>query len=1365
MLTDLFGEEDDTPGGGFSAPDGKERLSVERTNPPRNETNLCGLANQGATCYLNALLQTLHFTPEFRQELFKLGRKEIGQCPPDATKHCKEYRLIPIQLQRLSARLLLADEQCISTAFLTDSFGWSDNEELFQHDVDEMNRILFSAIEHSLQNTTGSQIISTIYHGSFVNQIKCKNCSACREIKEDFLHIPVTVVGLHSLEESLHKQFVLTETLEGDNKYHCGSCDQLVDAVKRCHLRHLPPILSLALMRFQYDFVRNERYKETGKFSFPQLLDMSQFVDSVTEGAGPLSSDAHYELFSVVIHSGSTYGGHYKTYIRDIQNLGNWVPPEEEKILVPASKDDSNPSGYANYTNAIDLISAIISRIKTPATPSQICDALRHDTGISWSQRFKSTHGTFMKFMKKHPDVFVVDGAQKVSLNPNFVPDNQQEMSFVTSVCDTPSNDSTTLNNSQSSQTNGYLSPMDTSMSEPGNAPRPDPVESPASKKMKRQSPVCPPPGYRWFEINDRCVRPIHEKSITTMYGGKESAYMLFYRQSSIQLPESALNRPEAWLQDSWIAEVAEYNVKLMKQREEYEIHLNSICLYLHFATTYCYIDNRLQYVPVDDSDTSGCLLTITVDRRNPMAVLREEILSQSNPDLLPEGVKFVLHEIRDLPGGFHLYDRIPTEEDCEIKKHLNDNDHLFLWNGHDVHGIIPPIGSDSEPILITFTYPDPTDEYGKKDEEVTRQKDTLLSDIRAELLFKCDIPPTQSVLTFIKDSSYESGTRSKGNLTPVPLPPNKDNQTLSQLGIENGSQIIADRKGKKIITSQVVDERNNTLHLRIEDRCTPIANLASTYRTFSVDIMCDEHISILKEAILTKIDPANCTEGVRLRIEDASKGLCPPIHEDQTLKEAGINKNKKIIVEKGTPPSATQITISYHVSPISDDLDAREVILEDSATVGQCLAVIVANADLTGGWHLRKTNWCGEAAEILEDEEKTLDDAGVRDGGYLLVEEGRLPPKGFVRLEIFQLVPFPEGSGPSIESRRLEMTELNSNIELYLAKCKKEKDTKDVSVDVAKEKDSNKNREQLNDTVTKCNYVPRETDLIQIYPPLQHEIRFIDQIDISLTDTLDDLKLQIMTLGILDMQVPIASCLRVQEVVEGRTQRVLKDGQHTLKKFKLVSGSKLAVCPMNEGQIFPNSCLILNLALHVPTGEPGGHFLPPNEIVFDSTESSSPTALLQCISTHTNIPLVYLRVAKYRMDKFEWIPVREPPSTPRKKRKNKTSPPKPSVRNPPFNMKDNDLIGVKDIRLEDQDRLNEWYLEWDHVGLKLLIAIKEEKRRKRSNKGKDVFASDFGSRTKRAEVIPVIKFGDFSNYEPMDTELNGEIMEVPKDI
>eukprot|EP00483_Globobulimina_turgida_P011269 UN11291 len=41
-------------------------------------SSFVGLKNQGATCYLNSLIQTLFLTPEFRQELFSLTPNEVG---------------------------------------------------------------------------------------------------------------------------------------------------------------------------------------------------------------------------------------------------------------------------------------------------------------------------------------------------------------------------------------------------------------------------------------------------------------------------------------------------------------------------------------------------------------------------------------------------------------------------------------------------------------------------------------------------------------------------------------------------------------------------------------------------------------------------------------------------------------------------------------------------------------------------------------------------------------------------------------------------------------------------------------------------------------------------------------------------------------------------------------------------------------------------------------------------------------------------------------------------------------------------------------------------------------------------------------
>ncbi len=46
-----------------------------------------------------------------------------------------------------------------------------------------------------------------------------------------------------------------------------------------------------------------------------------------------------------------------------------------------------------------------------------------------------------------------------------------------------------------------------------------------------------PPVGQRWYEFNDSSVASILTESINKMFQGKQSAYMLFYRQRNLQRP------------------------------------------------------------------------------------------------------------------------------------------------------------------------------------------------------------------------------------------------------------------------------------------------------------------------------------------------------------------------------------------------------------------------------------------------------------------------------------------------------------------------------------------------------------------------------------------------------------------------------------------------------------------------------------------------------------------------------------------------------------------------------------------------------------------------------------------------------------
>lgn len=91
-------------------------------------------------------------------------------------KNKNKQRVILIELQRLFSYLMLLDQDACSTSRLTESFGWSNNEHVQQHDVQELNRILFSAIEQSLVGTRQANIITDLYKGTYVNKIRCLSC-------------------------------------------------------------------------------------------------------------------------------------------------------------------------------------------------------------------------------------------------------------------------------------------------------------------------------------------------------------------------------------------------------------------------------------------------------------------------------------------------------------------------------------------------------------------------------------------------------------------------------------------------------------------------------------------------------------------------------------------------------------------------------------------------------------------------------------------------------------------------------------------------------------------------------------------------------------------------------------------------------------------------------------------------------------------------------------------------------------------------------------------------------------------------------------------------------------------------------------
>eukprot|EP01113_Clastostelium_recurvatum_P018778 TRINITY_DN2213_c0_g1_i4.p1 TRINITY_DN2213_c0_g1~~TRINITY_DN2213_c0_g1_i4.p1 ORF type:complete len:1297 (+),score=419.02 TRINITY_DN2213_c0_g1_i4:80-3970(+) len=310
----------------------------------QNKAGYLGLSNQGATCYMNSLLQTLYMTPEFRSALFE------WRYQPE--KDGEDTMCIPYQLQILFANLQLSERPWLETKDLTRSFGWSTRDAFQQHDVQELNRVLMDALESTFTGTPYASKIQDLYKGTMSDFLHCTQCKHTRERDEIFMDISLVIRNVRSVEESL-KLFVEPERLDGSNQYFCERCAGKVDALKGLALKHIPYLLTLQLKRFDFDYETFERVKLNDEVTFPMQLDMRPFVQNKInqDGTGQeatslppppprsecTAADQQYELFSVLVHSGGAGSGHYYSYIKDFAT-GEWYTFNDSHVT-PLSPD------------------------------------------------------------------------------------------------------------------------------------------------------------------------------------------------------------------------------------------------------------------------------------------------------------------------------------------------------------------------------------------------------------------------------------------------------------------------------------------------------------------------------------------------------------------------------------------------------------------------------------------------------------------------------------------------------------------------------------------------------------------------------------------------------------------------------------------------------------------------------------------------------------------------------------------------------------------------------------------------------------------------------------------------------------------
>uniref|UniRef100_A0A182YEJ4 Ubiquitin carboxyl-terminal hydrolase 47 n=1 Tax=Anopheles stephensi TaxID=30069 RepID=A0A182YEJ4_ANOST len=233
-----------------------------------------GLVNQAMTCYLNSLLQGLYMTPEFRNALYNW--EFDGE---------DEAKSIPYQLQKLFVNLQTSPKSAVETTDLTRSFGWDSAEGWQQHDIQELCRVMFDALEHKFKRTEQADLINRLYQGHMIDYVKCLECNTEKQREDKFLDIPLPVrpfgsaVANECVEDAL-QGFVKPEILNESNQYFCDTCNKKCDAHKGLKFTKFPYILTLHLKRFDFDYQSFHRIKLNDKVTFPELLNLNHFVSS-----------------------------------------------------------------------------------------------------------------------------------------------------------------------------------------------------------------------------------------------------------------------------------------------------------------------------------------------------------------------------------------------------------------------------------------------------------------------------------------------------------------------------------------------------------------------------------------------------------------------------------------------------------------------------------------------------------------------------------------------------------------------------------------------------------------------------------------------------------------------------------------------------------------------------------------------------------------------------------------------------------------------------------------------------------------------------------------------------------------------------
>ncbi|XP_058155761.1 ubiquitin carboxyl-terminal hydrolase 2-like isoform X2 [Dasypus novemcinctus] len=322
--------------------------------PSRGRPPFVGLINHGLTCYLNALLQCLFVTPEFRDRVQEAPRSSqlqqaleqiFGDLEAPRSSQLQqiqeqmfgglealrssqlqqaleqifrglEARCCPVETRALTACLGLGyGQQDVGEVFLLllDKLGRGDLQELFQSEVEKVVRCTRCGSEDHIP--PGGRTL-----------LLCMASLAClcgldgdgqapRELRRE----PAGRTQDTGALSGPHIQHFD----EDDNLFFCECCDAKTPASEEQRFLRLPKILVLQVSEFTFKKGKFHKAQATTNVSHVLELQTAPRAPAAPHSSGsrgatvtPAPERKRYHLYAVCSHRGDFSGGHYTALVQ-----------------------------------------------------------------------------------------------------------------------------------------------------------------------------------------------------------------------------------------------------------------------------------------------------------------------------------------------------------------------------------------------------------------------------------------------------------------------------------------------------------------------------------------------------------------------------------------------------------------------------------------------------------------------------------------------------------------------------------------------------------------------------------------------------------------------------------------------------------------------------------------------------------------------------------------------------------------------------------------------------------------------------------------------------------------------------------------